>query len=35
MKINPAQIKIIVPVLILLSVGIFWYFMNNNMNKKF
>ena len=34
MKINPAQIKFIVPVLILLSVGIFWYFMNNNMNKS-
>ncbi|MDP2788444.1 MAG: DUF3179 domain-containing protein [bacterium] len=28
------QIKIIVPILILLGVGVFWYFINRNINKN-
>jgi hypothetical protein len=34
MKINTDQIKIIVPILILLGFGVFWYFINRNSNKN-
>lgn len=34
MKINTDQIKIIVPILILLGVGISWYFINRNIDKS-
>jgi len=34
MNINTSQIKIIITILIILGVGSFWYFINNNINKN-